>query len=91
MAGKLQIKLVRGLAGKRELHKRIVTSLGLGKPGSVVEQADTPVVRGQLAMVSHLVEVTEIVEAPKKKAPARKKAAPAAEAAAEPKAEVTAE
>ena len=91
MAGKLQIKLVRGLAGKRELHKRIVTSLGLGKPGSMVEQADIPSVRGQLAMVRHLVEVTEIVEAPKKKAPARKKAAPAAEPQAEAKAEVTAE
>lgn len=89
MAGKLQIKLVRGLAGKRELHKRIVTSLGLGKPGTVVEHADTPAVRGQLAMIKHLVEVSEVGEAPKQKAAPRKKAAAAADASA--KAEVTAE
>lgn len=88
MAGKLQIKLVRGLAGKREMHKRIVTSLGLGKPGTMVTHQDNPGVRGQVAMIAHLIEVTEIPEepAPKKRAAPKKKAQPA-----EPKAEVPAE
>lgn len=75
MAGKLQIKLVRGLAGKRDDQKRTVEALGLRKTGSTVEQPDTPSIRGAIAKVAHLLAVTEIAPAPApKKAAAKRKA-----------------
>jgi large subunit ribosomal protein L30 len=55
----LRVKLVRSLIGNTKSQRATVWSLGLNRINSEVEQPDTPVVRGMLARVAHLVEVTE--------------------------------
>lgn len=59
MAGKLIITLKRGLAGKDKRQKDTCAALGLRKTNSTVEQPDNPAIRGMIAKVAHLVEVTE--------------------------------
>lgn len=55
----LLIKLVKSPIGYSKRHKATVRSLGLTRMNQVVEQADTPTVRGMIYFVNHLVEVTE--------------------------------
>jgi large subunit ribosomal protein L30 len=55
----LKITLVRSPIGSTQRHKATVRALGLRRLGQTVEQADTPVVRGMLAKVAHLVKVEE--------------------------------
>jgi large subunit ribosomal protein L30 len=63
MASKqLHIKLVRSPIGYSVRQKRTVRALGLRKLNQVVEQPDTPAVRGMIFKVSHLVEVEEVEE-----------------------------
>ena len=59
MEGKIKIKLVRSPICTPEKHKRIVSSLGLKKINRVVERPDTPVFRGMVAKVPHLVEIVQ--------------------------------
>ena len=59
---KLRIKLVKSGIGYSRRHKGTVRALGLRHLGDVVEQADTPVIRGMIDKVSHLVQVEEIEE-----------------------------
>jgi large subunit ribosomal protein L30 len=56
---KLMITLVRSPIGYSERQKRTVRALGLRRLQQTVEQADTPVIRGMIAKVSHLVTVEE--------------------------------
>ena len=59
-AGKtLRITLMRSPTGYSERQKRTVRALGLRRMHQTVEQADTPVVRGMIAKVIHLVKVEE--------------------------------
>ena len=59
MAGKyFEVRLARSLAGRPEHQRRVARGLGLGRVGKVVHLKDTPAVRGMLAKVVHLVEVT---------------------------------
>jgi large subunit ribosomal protein L30 len=58
----LKITLTKGLVGKRDIHKKVVTALGLGKYGSTVTRTDTPVIRGMVNKISHLVTVTEVAD-----------------------------
>lgn len=55
----LKIKLVKSPIGYSKRQKGTVKALGLKKINEVVEQADTPVIRGMIFKVSHLVEVEE--------------------------------
>jgi len=55
----LHITLVRSPIGYALRQKRTVRALGLHRLNQTVEQADTPVVRGMIAKVSHLVRVEE--------------------------------
>jgi len=55
----LRIKLVKSPIGYTKRQKDTVRSLGLRKMNQTVEFEDTPVVRGMIAKVSHLVEVEE--------------------------------
>jgi large subunit ribosomal protein L30 len=59
---KLRIKLVKSGIGYSRRHKGTIRALGLRRLGDVVEQADTPVIRGMIDKVSHLVQVEEIEE-----------------------------
>jgi large subunit ribosomal protein L30 len=59
MAGKIKIKLVRSPICTPEKHKAIVRSLGLRKMNQVVERPDSPVFRGMVKKVPHLLAVVE--------------------------------
>ena len=58
-ANKLKITLIKSPIGYSIRQKRTVKALGLNRLRQTVEQEDTPVIRGMLAKVSHLVEVEE--------------------------------
>lgn len=59
---KIQIKLVRSVIGTTPNQRKNVEALGLKKRESVVVKEDNAQIRGMINKVSHLVEVTEIVE-----------------------------
>ncbi|HOK69994.1 MAG TPA: 50S ribosomal protein L30 [Bacillota bacterium] len=60
MAKKLVVTLKRSTISRPKDQRATVRSLGLRKIGQTVEHDDTPVIRGMINKVSHLVEVTEI-------------------------------
>lgn len=59
MEGTIKIKLVRSPICTPEKHKSIVRSLGLRKLNQVVERPDSPVFRGMVKKVPHLLAVVE--------------------------------
>jgi large subunit ribosomal protein L30 len=59
---KLRIKYVKSSIGYSRRQKGTIRALGLRRLGDVVEQADSPVIRGMVDKVSHLVEVEEVTE-----------------------------
>jgi len=56
---KLRITLVKSAIGYSEKHKATIRALGLHRLNQSVEQVDSPVVRGMLMKVNHLVKVEE--------------------------------
>jgi large subunit ribosomal protein L30 len=59
MKGKIRIKLVHSPICTPEKHKRIVKGLGLRKVNQVVERPDSPVFRGMVNKIPHLLEIVE--------------------------------
>lgn len=59
MTKTLSVKLVRSPIGYEKSQKATVRALGLTKMHKVVEQQDTPTIRGMINKVIHLVEVVE--------------------------------
>jgi large subunit ribosomal protein L30 len=57
---KLRITLRKSTIGYSERQKATVRALGLHRLGQAVERDDSPVLRGMVAKVSHLVEVQEV-------------------------------
>lgn len=66
-AGRVRVRLVRSPIGNTYRHKATIAALGLRHINQVVEQEDTPQLRGMLAKVAHLVSV-EAAPAGKEKA-----------------------
>jgi large subunit ribosomal protein L30 len=60
MSERLRIQLVRSTIGYRQEQRDTVKSLGLRRLNQVVERPDTPIVRGMLFKVRHLVKVEEL-------------------------------
>ncbi len=56
---KIKIQLKRSLIGCSPAQRKVVAALGLKKTNSIVEQNDTPIIKGMINKVSHLVEVIE--------------------------------
>jgi large subunit ribosomal protein L30 len=56
---KLRITLIKSAIGYSEKHKATIRALGLHRLNQSVEQVDSPVVRGMLMKVNHLVKVEE--------------------------------
>jgi large subunit ribosomal protein L30 len=56
----LRVTLTRSPIGYPFKQKRTVQALGLRKINQSVEQKDTPIIRGMIAKVEHLVTVEEI-------------------------------
>jgi len=57
---KLRITYVRSSIGDSVRQKGTIRALGLKRLGDVVEKNDSPVVRGMVHSVRHLVQVEEI-------------------------------
>ena len=57
---KLRITYTKSSIGYAKDQKGTVLALGLKHVGEAVEFSDSPVVRGMVAKVSHLVKVEEI-------------------------------
>jgi large subunit ribosomal protein L30 len=57
---KLQITWKKSSIGYSRRQKGTIRALGLRRLGDVVEQTDTPVLRGMIDKVSHLIQVEEI-------------------------------
>lgn len=55
----LRIRLVRSPIGYSWRQKRTLRALGLRRMHQTVEKPDTPVIRGMVRKVIHLVEVEE--------------------------------
>ena len=56
-AGTLKIKWVRSFIGCPRDMRQTIRGLGFRRMQQVIEQPDTPAVRGMIAKVHHLVEV----------------------------------
>ena len=54
---RLQITLTKSPIGYSYKQKRTLRALGLRRMNQMVEQENTPVIRGMVAKVSHLVTV----------------------------------
>ncbi|HOY84869.1 MAG: 50S ribosomal protein L30 [Candidatus Cloacimonetes bacterium] len=56
---KLRLTQVRSTINRKENHKRIIKSLGLGSPGKTRVHDDNPCIRGMINKVSYLLKVEE--------------------------------
>lgn len=56
---KLRITLTKSAIGYTEKHKATVRALGLHRLNQTVEQVDSPVLRGMLRKINHLVKIEE--------------------------------
>ena len=59
-ANRLRVTYVKSSIGYAQGQKGTVRALGLRRVGDMVEHEDTPIVRGMVAKVRHLVQVEEI-------------------------------
>jgi large subunit ribosomal protein L30 len=55
----LKIKLVRSVIGYSKKQKATARALGLRRMHQTVEHTDSPVLRGMIAKIEHLVSVEE--------------------------------
>jgi large subunit ribosomal protein L30 len=58
-AGTLKIKQIGSVIGCTEVQRATVRGLGLRRLHHVVEREDTPMVRGMVKKIPHLVAVVE--------------------------------
>lgn len=56
----LRIKLVKSPIGYSQRHKDTIRTLGLRKINQEVVRPDSPILRGMLLKVAHLVTVEEV-------------------------------
>ena len=56
---RIRLELVRSPIGGTQRQRATVIALGLRKMHQVVEHADSPVTRGMVKKVSHLVRIQE--------------------------------
>ena len=56
---KIHIKLVKSLIGCSEAQRKVAKALGFTKKDQVVEHDNSPVIKGMINKISHLLEVTE--------------------------------
>ncbi len=62
VAKKLSITLKRSMIGCNEVQRVTLRTLGLKKREKTVVHQDNPAIRGMIAKVKHLVDVTEVDE-----------------------------
>ena len=59
MPSKVSFRQTRSASGHQADQRATIEALGIRRLNQVVEQNDTPQIRGMLFKVRHLVEVTE--------------------------------
>lgn len=57
---KLKIRLVKSVIGYSQKQREVVKGLGLRRLHHEVIRPDTPVIRGMIERVKHLLEIEEI-------------------------------
>ena len=62
---KLVIRQYKSAIGSKIAARETLASLGLRRPGNVVEREDSPSLRGQLRKIAHLVHIDEAGETAK--------------------------
>ena len=55
----IRIRQIRGASGHPKDQQQTISALGIHRLHQVVEQNDTPQIRGMIFKVRHLVEVVE--------------------------------
>ncbi len=58
--GRLRVTYVKSAIGYEKSQKGTILALGLRRLGQTVEHTDTPMIRGMIAKVPHLIRVEEI-------------------------------
>jgi large subunit ribosomal protein L30 len=56
---KIKITLVKSLIGSTEKQRRVAKALGLTKKDQTVEHENTPVIKGMVNAIPHLLKVAE--------------------------------
>ncbi|MCD7740308.1 MAG: 50S ribosomal protein L30 [Candidatus Gastranaerophilales bacterium] len=56
---KIKITLVKSLIGSTKKQIKVAQALGLTKKDQTVEHEDTPVIKGMVNAIPHLLKVTE--------------------------------
>lgn len=62
MAKKLRVKQIRSYISAKPNQKATLRALGLRKINAERVHDDTPVIRGMLQVVKHMIEISEIKE-----------------------------
>ncbi len=60
MARRLRITQVRSSLGRQKIQQRTLLALGIKRHQQSVVHNDTPAIRGMIAKLEHLLEVTEV-------------------------------
>lgn len=55
----IKIRQIKSASGHPQDHQQTITALGIHRMQQVIEQNDTPQIRGMIFKVRHLVEVVE--------------------------------
>ncbi len=55
----IRIRQIKGASGHPKDQQQTITALGIHRLHQVIEQNDTPQIRGMIFKVRHLVEVVE--------------------------------
>lgn len=71
---KLTITQHKSAIGEKRAARETLASLGLRRPGNVVEREDSVTLRGQLRKVAHLLSVEDTKAASAEPAPKREQA-----------------
>ena len=59
MSEKIKVKLTRSLIGSSSKQRKVAQALGFKKRDQVVEHYDTPIIRGMVNKISHLLTVEQ--------------------------------
>lgn len=60
MAKRIRITQVRSALGRQKIQQRTLDALGIKRHQQSVVHYDTPAIRGMIAKLAHLLEVTEV-------------------------------
>ena len=60
MAKRIKITQVRSALGRQKIQQRTLDALGIKRHQQSVVHNDTPAIRGMIAKLEHLLEVTEV-------------------------------